>query len=51
MYSFIETPGAEYEAARLCVISIVVALISLLVSEVLSKKANQKIGLISKERK
>lgn len=50
MYSFIETPGAEYEAARLCVISIVVALISLLVSEVLSKKANQKIGLISKER-
>ncbi|MBD1559060.1 molybdate ABC transporter permease subunit [Vibrio sp. S9_S30] len=51
MYSYIETPGAEFEAARLCVISIVVALISLLVSEVLSKKANQKIGLVSTERK
>ncbi len=51
MYSFIETPGAEYEAARLCIISIVVAFISLLFSEVLHKKANQKIGLNKKASK
>ncbi|EGU56999.1 molybdate ABC transporter permease protein [Vibrio nigripulchritudo ATCC 27043] len=44
MYSFIETPGMEYEAARLCVISIVVALGSLLISEALTRSANRKIG-------
>ncbi|BDU40144.1 molybdate ABC transporter permease subunit [Vibrio nigripulchritudo] len=44
MYSFIETPGMEYEAARLCVISIVVALGSLLISEALTRNANRKIG-------
>ncbi|CCN48646.1 Molybdenum transport system permease protein modB [Vibrio nigripulchritudo MADA3029] len=44
MYSFIESPGMEYEAARLCVLSIVVALGSLLISEALTRSANRKIG-------
>lgn len=39
MYSFIETPGAEYQAMRLCIISIVIALMSLLASQWLSNKA------------
>ena len=39
MYSFIETPGAEYQAMRLCIISIVIALASLLASQWLTKKA------------
>ena len=42
MYSFIETPGAEYQAMRLCIISIVIALASLLASQWLSKKALQR---------
>ncbi|SIR31580.1 molybdate transport system permease protein [Shewanella morhuae] len=42
MYSFIETPGAEYEAMRLCIISIVIALASLLASQWLTKKALQR---------
>ncbi|WP_027859165.1 molybdate ABC transporter permease subunit [Marinobacterium jannaschii] len=41
MYSFIETPGAEASAARLCVISIIIALLSLLVSEWLSRRARR----------
>ncbi|MEJ2765031.1 molybdate ABC transporter permease subunit [Photobacterium sp. MCCC 1A19761] len=43
MYSFIETPGAESEAARLCVIAIGIALISLLVSEWLSRLARNRL--------
>lgn len=39
MYSFIETPGAEYQAMRLCIISIVIALMSLLASQWLTNKA------------
>ncbi len=44
MYNFIETPGSELEAARLCVISIVIALSSLLFSEWLSKRTSKKLG-------
>ena len=44
MYTFIETPGAEMEAARLCVISIVIALGSLMLSEWLNKKSAQRLG-------
>ncbi|USD68243.1 molybdate ABC transporter permease subunit [Vibrio sp. SCSIO 43136] len=44
MYSFIETPGAEIDAARLCAISVVVALVSLLGSEWLSRRTKKKIG-------
>ncbi|MDA0144310.1 molybdate ABC transporter permease subunit [Vibrio sp. RW] len=44
MYTFIETPGAEMEAARLCAISIVIALGSLMLSEWLNKKSAQRLG-------
>lgn len=44
MFNFIETPGMEFEAARLCGISIVIALASLLFSDWLSKKANKRLG-------
>ncbi|MFT7680821.1 MAG: molybdate transport system permease protein [Moritella dasanensis] len=43
MYSFIQTPGAEYEAARLCVIAIVIAVLSLTASQWLAKKAQQRV--------
>jgi len=42
MFSFIETPGAEAEAARLCIIAIVVALASLLFSEWLTRRARKR---------
>ncbi|MCH1921191.1 molybdate ABC transporter permease subunit [Shewanella sp. A3A] len=38
MYSFIETPGAEAQAARLCVIAIVISLISLVASQWLGRR-------------
>ena len=38
MYSFIETPGAEAQAGRLCVIAIVISLLSLVASQWLSKR-------------
>lgn len=44
MYTFIETPGAEESAARLCIISIAVALISLFISEWLSRKTKKRLG-------
>ncbi|MGR5062959.1 molybdate ABC transporter permease subunit [Photobacterium sp. DNB22_13_2] len=43
MYSFIETPGAEDQAARLCVIAIVIALASILASEWFSRAARQRL--------
>ncbi|UTV30247.1 molybdate ABC transporter permease subunit [Photobacterium atrarenae] len=43
MYSFIETPGAETEAARLCIIAIVIALVSLLISEWLARLARNRL--------
>lgn len=42
MYSFIQTPGAEHEAARLCVIAIVIAALSLIVSQWLAKKTQHR---------
>lgn len=44
MYNFIETPGAEMEAARLCIISIVLALSTLMISEWLNRKASSRLG-------
>ncbi|NGZ13900.1 molybdate ABC transporter permease subunit [Vibrio aestuarianus] len=44
MYNFLETPGAEMEAARLCMISIAIALASLFVSEWISRKMKQRLG-------
>lgn len=45
MYSFIETPGAEAEAARLCIIAIALALLSLLLSEWLTRLTRKRIGM------
>ncbi|GAD79866.1 molybdate ABC transporter permease subunit [Vibrio ezurae] len=46
MFSFLETPGAEFAAMRLCIIAIVIALISLFLSEWMSRRSQQKLGLI-----
>lgn len=43
MYSFIQTPGAEFMAARLCVIAIVIAIIALLISEFLTRRMKKKL--------
>lgn len=43
MYSFIETPGAEAQALRLCMISVAIALLSLVASEWLNRKAQQRL--------
>lgn len=45
MYTLIETPGAESAAARLCVIAIVLALCSLLISEWLARWGRKRLGL------
>lgn len=44
MYNFIETPGSEAEAMRLCIISIVIALGSLIASEQLSRVTARRLG-------
>ena len=44
MYNFIETPGSEAEAMRLCLISIAIALGSLVVSEWLSRVSVKRLG-------
>lgn len=43
MYTFIETPGAEAQAFRLCAISVIIALLSLMASEWLNRKAQQRV--------
>ncbi|OOF39674.1 molybdate ABC transporter permease [Rodentibacter rarus] len=45
MYSFIQTPGAEAQTARLCFFAIVLSFISLLASEWMSKRMQKKLGL------
>jgi molybdate transport system permease protein len=44
MYTLIQTPGGEGAAARLCIIAIVLALVSLLVSEWLARRSRQRMG-------
>ncbi len=44
MFSFLETPGEEMAAARLCIISVVIALCSLLVSEWISRRVRRKVA-------
>ncbi len=44
MYSFIQTPGAEQEAARLCIFAVILSLISLFLSEWLNKRMQNKLG-------
>lgn len=45
MFNFIETPGAEMQAARLCILSIVIALLSLFISEWLNRRAAARLGV------
>ena len=44
MYTLIQTPGGEGAAARLCLIAIGLALVSLLISEWLARVSRQRIG-------
>ena len=44
MYTLIQTPGGESAAARLCLISIVLALISLMISEWLASISRRRMG-------
>ncbi|PJG85854.1 molybdate ABC transporter permease subunit [Conservatibacter flavescens] len=44
MYSFIQTPGAESQAARLCILAIILSLISLLLSEWLARRMQKRLG-------
>ncbi|MDE1479123.1 molybdate ABC transporter permease subunit [Xenorhabdus bovienii] len=44
MYTLIETPSAETAAARLCVIAIVLALVSLMLSEWLTRWGRKRLG-------
>lgn len=45
MFNFIETPGSEMQAARLCILSIVIALLSLFISEWLNRRAAARLGV------
>ncbi|MFL7026073.1 molybdate ABC transporter permease subunit [Enterovibrio norvegicus] len=45
MFAFLETPGAEESVARLCILSIVIALLSLFGSEWLSRRMKKRMGL------
>ncbi|EGR4361629.1 molybdate ABC transporter permease subunit [Vibrio cholerae] len=47
MFTFLETPSSEMEAARLCAISIAIALGSLFISEWLSRRMQRRLGLTS----
>ncbi|MBC8951882.1 molybdate ABC transporter permease subunit [Xenorhabdus sp. PB62.4] len=44
MYTLIETPGAETAAARLCVVAVVLALVSLMLSEWLTRWGRKRLG-------
>lgn len=44
MFTLIETPGAESDAARLCLIAIVLAVASLLMSEWLARRGRKRLG-------
>lgn len=44
MYTLIQMPGKEAEAARLCVISIVLSFLALLISEWLARRSRQRLG-------
>ncbi len=45
MFTYLETPGEEMAAARLCVISVAIALISLLTSEWISRRIRRRLGV------
>lgn len=43
LYTLIQTPGAEASAARLCAVSIAIAMLSLIASEWLARRARQRL--------
>ncbi|BES69409.1 molybdate ABC transporter permease subunit [Marinobacter nanhaiticus D15-8W] len=43
LYTLIQTPGAEAAAARLCAIAIVIAMLSLIISEWLARRARRRL--------
>lgn len=45
MFTLIETPGAENAAARLCVVAILLALLSLVASELLARWGRKRLGV------
>lgn len=44
MYTLIQTPGAEADAARLCIIAILLSMVSLLLSEWLTRWGRKRLG-------
>ncbi|UJF17503.1 molybdate ABC transporter permease subunit [Vibrio sp. SS-MA-C1-2] len=44
MYTFIETPGAEAQASRLCIVAIIISLLSLLFSEWMAKRMKRRLA-------
>ncbi|MGB1239085.1 MAG: molybdate ABC transporter permease subunit [Pseudomonadales bacterium] len=44
MYSFIQTPGAEAQAAKLCAIAVAIALLALFSSQLLERKMRRRRG-------
>ena len=44
MYSFIQTPGAEAQTARLCLFAVILSLISLLLSGSIEQTDAEKLG-------
>lgn len=44
MYTLIQTPGGESSAARLCLVSVILALVSLLISEWLTRLSRRRLG-------
>jgi molybdate transport system permease protein len=44
IYSFTQVPGGDAQALRLCVLSVLLSLAALLVSETLVRRANRKVG-------
>jgi molybdate transport system permease protein len=45
MFTLIETPGAENAAARLCAVAILLALLSLVASELLARWGRKRLGV------
>ena len=46
MYNFLETPGAEMAAMRLCIISVVISLASLWFSDGLNRWTSKRLGML-----
>ena len=45
LYTLAQTPGAEAQAGRLALLSVIVALVALIASEVIARKTRRAIGL------